>query len=387
MSAERCRIAIVGAGLAGLTASHLLRQHGVSNHLLLEARPRWGGRILSTPGSAAQPHRFDLGPTWFWPSMQPAFSQFLHDLGLPRFAQHEDGTTVLERPGQPLQHLRGHSQAEPSMRLAGSMAALVDRLAADLPPAQLRLGHRVQALEFTEAGVLVMGTDTSHLEISSQETSSTDTPEAPQTPPRPLCVADRVLLALPPRLVASHLRFDPPLPPALQRAWQATGTWMAPHAKYLAVYERPFWREQSLSGAARSGQGPMVEIHDACLPDGGAALFGFIGVPAQARARVSDATLRAHCRAQLVRLFGPQAAALQAEHLKDWAQDPFTATAADIDEPPEHHPAPPAGAAEGTWRGWVLGIGSEWSPQFPGYLAGAVDAAARGVQAVLSDRP
>jgi hypothetical protein len=28
----------------------------------------------------------------------------------------------------------------------------------------------------------------------------------------------------------------------------------------------------------------------------------------------------------------------------------------------------------------MTGIGSEWSPQFPGYLAGAVDAAVRGVQ-------
>ncbi|MFN3494446.1 MAG: flavin monoamine oxidase family protein [Hydrogenophaga sp.] len=376
MTVERYRIAIVGAGLAGLTASHLLRQHGVHDHLVLEARPRWGGRILTTPVNDAQPQQFDLGPTWFWPSMQPAFGQFLHDLDLPRFAQHEDGLTVLERPGHPPQHLRGYSQAEPSMRLAGSMAALVDRLAADLPPAQLRLGHRVQALEVMEGGVVVMGNDISSIENSP----------APEVPPRPLCMADQVLLALPPRLVAHHLRFDPPLPPTLQRAWQATGTWMAPHAKYLAVYERPFWRAQGLSGAARSGRGPMVEVHDASLPDGGAALFGFIGVSAQSRTRVSDATLLALCRAQLVRLFGPQAAALQAEHLKDWAQDPFTATAADLEEPPEHRPAPPAGAPEGAWRSRILGIGSEWSPQFPGYLAGAVDAASRGVQALLGRR-
>ena len=53
----------------------------------------------------------------------------------------------------------------------------------------------------------------------------------------------------------------------------------------------------------------MVEIHDASAPGGDAALFGFIGVPAEARARVSDETLRSQCRAQLVRLFGARAAA------------------------------------------------------------------------------
>jgi monoamine oxidase len=31
----------------------------------------------------------------------------------------------------------------------------------------------------------------------------------------------------------------------------------------------------------------------------------------------------------------------------------------------------------------LIGIGSEWSPQFPGYLAGAVDAAERGVRQSL----
>jgi monoamine oxidase len=32
----------------------------------------------------------------------------------------------------------------------------------------------------------------------------------------------------------------------------------------------------------------------------------------------------------------------------------------------------------------VTGIGSEWSRQFPGYLAGAVDAAARGVRDAMA---
>jgi hypothetical protein len=47
-----------------------------------------------------------------------------------------------------------------------------------------------------------------------------------------------------------------------------------------------------------------------------------------------------------------------------------------------HAAAPPSGADHGAWHGQLIGIGSEWSPQFPGYLAGAVDAAERGLRQI-----
>ena len=197
---------------------------------------------------------------------------------------------------------------------------------------------------------------------------------------------EHVLLALPPRLAASTLEFEPALPPELAREWRATDTWMAPHAKYFAVYEQAFWREQGLSGEARSARGPLVEIHDASMPGGAAALFGFVGVPARVRNGVPQDVLRTHCRAQLARLFGPRAATPAAEFLKDWAGDPRTATAADLEASGQHAQAPAAAAFGGDWRGRLTGIGSEWSQQFPGYLAGAVDAASRGVQAWLASR-
>lgn len=92
---------------------------------------------------------------------------------------------------------------------------------------------------------------------------------------------------------------------------------MAPQAKYVAIYDTPFWREQGLSGEGRSARGPLGEIHDASMPGGSAALFGFLGVPARVRSTVSDEVLRTHCRAQLVRMFGPLAATPKAEAIKD----------------------------------------------------------------------
>lgn len=128
----------------------------------------------------------------------------------------------------------------------------------------------------------------------------------------------------------------------------------------------------------------MGEIHDISMPGSRAALFGFLGVPASVRRTLPEAVLRMHCRAQLGRLFGERAAMPVAEAFKDWAMDTLTATEDDLEANGQHPLAPPSGADGGPWQGLLTGIGSEWSPQFAGYLAGAVEAATLGVQRCLS---
>ena len=155
---------------------------------------------------------------------------------------------------------------------------------------------------------------------------------------------------------------------------------MAPHAKYVAIYDRPFWREQGLSGEARSACGPLGEILDASIPGGSAAPFGFPGIPAQMRQGLPEDVLRSHCRTQLARLFGPLAATPRTELFKDWALDRYTATAADLDSPGHHPVAPAIGGSSGPWAG----IGSEWSQQFPGYVAGAIDAVNQALESWLA---
>ncbi|TKD64888.1 hypothetical protein FBG13_02875 [Cobetia marina] len=59
---------------------------------------------------------------------------------------------------------------------------------------------------------------------------------------RMTCKVGQVLLTVPPRQALQHIQFTPALPNALTAQWQQSATWMAPHAKYLAVYDRPFWR-------------------------------------------------------------------------------------------------------------------------------------------------
>jgi len=372
---RHARIAIVGGGLAGLFAAWRLQQQGEHGFVLFEARRTLGGRIQSVDAAgepvdvaAAALDRFDLGPTWFWPALQPQLAELVDALGLPRFAAFEDGDLLVERSlHQPAARLRGLASEPPAARLRGGTGALIAALRARLPTADLRPAHTVHALRLDAGGV--------GLQVQAADG---------------VCQAwraERVLLALPPRLAATRLALDPALPPDLLRRWLATPTWMAPHAKYVAVYPQPFWRAQGLSGGARSAVGPLGEIHDVGMPGGHAALFGFLGLAAPARQALGDAALRARCRAQLGRLFGEPAATPIADALKDWAADPLTATGDDQDSAAHAAGAPPTQAGHGPWQGRLVGIASEWSPRFPGYLAGAVDAAERGVRGCLGLPP
>ncbi|SEK14165.1 flavin monoamine oxidase family protein [Paraburkholderia diazotrophica] len=366
-------IAIIGGGLSGLYAAFLLEQHGLKDYVLLEARHTFGGRIESVPanglmvagtGSAtADHHRFDLGPAWFWPALQSQLDRLVRDLGLERFEQHEAGDVMVEHsPNEPPARIRGYASSLASVRLVGGMAALIDAVHSRLAPARLMTGHQVRRLRCTGH----------HVELDI---------EGARGQVASLRVG-HVLLAVPPRLAVATIEFTPALPETLERAWRRTATWMAPHAKYVAVYDTPFWREQGLSGEARSARGPLGEIHDASAPGGSAALFGFFGVPPRVRRNVSDDVLRSHCRAQLTRLFGARAATPTADFIKDWAAEPYTATAADQDAVVQHSAVPSAEASSGVWHGRLVGVGSEWSPHFPGYVAGAIEAASLGVCAL-----
>jgi len=338
-------IVIVGGGLSGLYAARLLHARGV-DFRLLEARPHLGGRILSPGGH-------DLGPTWFWPDMQPRMAQLVEALGLKAFAQHAAGDVLFERgPGLKVERYPGFGQMASSFRIQGGIGALVDALATALPPDRIRMDMTVTAAQLRNDGVLLHVRDADDV------------------------VARSVLFALPPRLMAQTISFVPQLPPDVRARWQGTSTWMAPHAKFLAVYAQPFWRDAGLSGTAQSMAGPMTEIHDACATaDGeGAALFGFLGVPAQARMKAGEAAIRHHCLAQLVRLFGPGAGEPLATHFKDWAADPLTATQADAQA--AGHPEPQSMPwFDGAWSPHAAMAGSETAPEHPGYLEGALLAA------------
>jgi monoamine oxidase len=123
-----------------------------------------------------------------------------------------------------------------------------------------------------------------------------------------------------------------------------------------------------------SRKGPMGEIHDASPADGGSyALFGFIGVPP--RGRTDEHQLRQQLCAQLLRLFGPQAAEPSQLYIKDWALDPFTATEAD-NAPLYAHPTYGLPLEmTNLCHNTLHFAGTEVAPAFGGYIEGALEAA------------
>ena len=357
-------VVIVGGGVAGLTVGLRLQQAGTAFRLL-EARPRLGGRVLSTDETGLISHDgFDLGPSWFWPEMQPAFSRLVEALGLTSFTQYDKGDVLLQpMPPGPPQRRRSLNHTPSSTRLIGGTASIVAALEGALPKGSVELGACV-----TDARINNEGVELAYLDAAG--TART-------------CRSPLVVFALPPRLLQSTISFAPAVDEASARRWRDTPTWMAPHAKFFAIYDEPFWRSHGLSGTAHSMVGPLAEIHDATTASGKAALFGFLGMPAQHRSSVGEQAIVAACVAQLTSLFGSEAERPRATLFKDWAVDPFTST--DMDRIAIGHPMVDRHPWVGKeWRDRILLAGSETSDHAPGYLAGAVDAAERTAATVIA---
>ena len=355
-------IVIIGAGLSGLYASWLLNKAGLQT-LLVEARARTGGRVLSH-AVGAQGHRLDLGPAWFWPDMNPRMLSLTERLSLTHFAQHSAGALVIESPDGSVQ--RRHStweQAPPSHRVVGGMQQITDALQASLgPQTHLKLGTKLMGMKLRPNGI--------QLELQDDGGQW-------------MQMASQVIVTIPPRLMAQDIPLIPAWPDAAMTAMKSTPTWMAGQAKFLAAYATPFWREQGLSGTAVSHRGPLTEVHDASDSTGyQAALFGFVGATADYRRAVGSEELKRHSLAQLTRMFGAAAAKPLWSEVQDWAGEPYTAATAD-QRPLAYHPAYGRADVPAPWSRWLWLAGTERSPNYGGYLEGALESAELAVEGVL----
>ncbi|WP_214828268.1 FAD-dependent oxidoreductase [Exiguobacterium sp. s26] len=340
-------IAIIGAGVSGLYAASLLIEKGY-DVTVFEARDRIGGRVLSHDG-------FDLGPTWYWPETETTITQLIERLNLPTFSQHTTGDLMLERQfGVIERHTLPPGHAVPSMRLVGGMASLTTALAATLPAGTIHLESTVTSIRQVEEEIVV--------EIESGESK----------------LFNQVILAIPPRLV-SRISFQPELSETTKAKLANTPTWMAGQAKVLAVYDRPFWRDNGLSGQGMSWAGVLQEIHDASQPDGLAALFGFFRLSAAERSVLDRDELNRRVIDRLVRLFGEEARQPRDVIYVDWSSDRHTATVQD-GEPLTDFPVYQPIALEPAWEGRLSLAGTETDSLFGGHIEGALRAAERVVE-------
>lgn len=347
-------VVVIGAGLSGLYATRLLQQAG-HKVWLIEARERIGGRVLSV-SSKTSAHRLDVGPAWFWPGMNPRMERLLKQMGLASFPQHSKGAAVVEgQDGKLYKHQSAWEQSPSSYRIAAGVQALTDALhAAFDDTVHLKTNTRVVSLKLRPHAVEL------ELEDASGRWSQ---------------LASQVVVTIPPRLWAQDVALTPAWPDAMTNDMHATPTWMAGQAKFVAAYSSAFWREAGLSGDGMSHRGPLSEIHDASDASGKqAALFGFVGASPSYRAGIGTEELKRQSLAQLVRMFGPEAATPLWHEVQDWAQEPLTAAKEDA-RPLSHHPMYQEGVVPPEWRERVFLAGTERAPDHGGYLEGALESA------------
>ena len=120
--------------------------------LLLEARDRIGGRILT-----AEHHGFfpDLGPSWYWPEINPRIQNLVQGLGLTGYPQFEHGLGRFETPDGVVHTVRGTATVPSSWRVNGGMAALTTRLLEKIPNAAIKLNSPVCEIERTSTMICV----------------------------------------------------------------------------------------------------------------------------------------------------------------------------------------------------------------------------------------
>lgn len=351
-------IAIIGGGLCSLALAKTLQIKG-RDFVIFEARQRLGGRIFSVPFKNSDIAAVDLGPTWFWPDTQPLMTQLVADLGLVDFPQYEEGAVLhLRDPDKTPERLDQESIHHGARRLEGGMASLVTALARVLSPERLQLGHVLTGLEDRP----------DHIRLSFRcGEKMVD------------LAAKHVVLALPPRLLEEQVHFVPELDSAVREAMRATETWMAAQAKIIMDYDRPYWRDEGLSGDAfvTHDQAVIGEIFDACDDTGTkAALGGFLALPPDLRQSFRDG-LPLLMGNQMTQVFGPTLEHGE-QYYQDWATEPFTCSALDRDTPRLDHVdfANPF-LRRPLWEGKLYLGGSETAAHGAGYLEGALEAAKR----------
>jgi monoamine oxidase len=368
----KTQVVIIGAGLSGLYSAYLLEQLAIE-YVIVEARERIGGRVLSqTLDNDVSEHKladhkssvYDLGPSWIWPDINPRIKQLIEQFTLPVFSQYATGAYLMETSSElPVKRYNNGFVGQPeSMRLSGGVASLTGALSKALKSNSIELNTQVEKIGHSSNGgfTLLLNCNTGKKSLT----------------------ADQVITAMPLRLLAQSIEFSPALPAAVSRQFLSTPTWMAAHAKFVAIYELPFWREQGLSGSASSRVGPLAEIHDASAQVGKAALFGFVGIDAVARKSLGEEVLKQAAIEQLTHIFGDQASRPLQVKLLDWSQQVFTATRAD--QTATDHPSYGlSSSAQALSQTGLFIAGSEAAQQYGGYLEGALASAQYAVDKLV----
>lgn len=255
----------------------------------------------------------------------------------------------------PLLEARGGAQ---DSRIAGGAQQLSERLAEDLVArgGQLRLGEPVSVIDQDPERALIV------------------------TPDREMTAA-RVIVALSP---ADQARIELGTGTSTARRQLCHDMPMGSVIKCIALYERPFWRDQGNSGEYVGDQEPLRMSFDGSPPDRRCgALVGFILGKSVARwSRAGQAARREAVCQQLAGIFGAEASQPIDYIDQDWSSEEWTGGCyVGLFGPGrmQRHAAL-LRRAEGRLH-WA---GTETARQWNGYLDGAIEAGERAATEVLA---
>lgn len=224
-------VCIVGAGLSGAYAAHLLLADGKSVSVV-DARDRVGGRLLTAegPGGGA-----DLGGAWIWPRSEPDMMRFVRELGAETVPMHLEGeTTVRTHDGRrrvlpPGEATRYAACGGGAVRVSGGAAGMVQKLlrSDQNPNLAIHLGMRVVHIEHGGDGVNISCTKSK----SNKDCCETS-----------VIKCRTAILAAPPKVIAHTIGFHPSLPTNKGDSMIATPTWMEDYGKVSVSFHQNWWR-------------------------------------------------------------------------------------------------------------------------------------------------
>lgn len=227
-------VLIIGAGLSGLLTAYRLKQAGIP-FKVLEARDRIGGRINTVLGANKTPT--EMGATWF-NEQHYNLVALLQELGIGAFEQYMDDSVFYQREANsPAEKIQIPKQS-PSYRIYGGTSNLINTLYQKLAQDEVLLNQAVTSIKFKDDKFQVIANQTFE--------------------------ADKVILAIPPKLWAKKIQFLPALPEDLTTIAKQTHTWMEDSIKVALSYDSPFWQEEKIPSTLFSNVGPITEFYDHC---------------------------------------------------------------------------------------------------------------------------
>lgn len=343
-------IIIVGAGLSGLLTGYLLKKEGIP-FKILEARNRVGGRINTVYRTNEAP--MEMGATWFT-NQHKSIMTLLEELEIDYFEQFME-PRVFYQPSStsPTQLVQIPSQA-PSYRISGGSSNLINTLFYKLDKTDVLLNQSVKHIKFNENSVLV----------NAEKTFEGNT----------------VVLAIPPKLWAKNILFEPRLASELISVAKQTQTWMEDSIKVALTYSQPFWEQENLPGTLFSNVGPITELYDHCNHKRSQyALCGFIDLSFK---NLSYAERRENVISQLKNIFGDRAK--EFIHYKEclWSKEENTFVASEVLLYPHQNNGNPV-FNKPFFDSKLLISSSESAIEFPGYMEGAVSSAKMTVKKIM----